>query len=157
MATDEKADNPGVKVFPPLLFVVALIVMLALRYVWPLAIGGRPFTLVLGVALAALAVAIIAWGRSTMLRGGTNVNPTLPTTAIITGGPFGFTRNPLYLGLIGLLLGIGLMFDSWWAVVALIATFPILHYGVVLREEAYLERKFGEPYRSYKASVRRYL
>jgi protein-S-isoprenylcysteine O-methyltransferase Ste14 len=49
------------------------------------------------------------------------------------------------------------MFDSWWAVVALIATFPILHYGVVLREEAYLERKFGEPYRSYKASVRRYL
>jgi protein-S-isoprenylcysteine O-methyltransferase Ste14 len=157
MATDEKADNPGVKVFPPLLFVVALIVMLALRYVWPLAIGGRPFTLVLGVALAALAVAIIAWGRSTMLRGGTNVNPTLPTTTIITGGPFGFTRNPLYLGLIGLLLGIGLMFDSWWAVVALIATFPILHYGVVLREEAYLERKFGEPYRSYKASVRRYL
>ncbi|SFO66782.1 Protein-S-isoprenylcysteine O-methyltransferase Ste14 [Mesorhizobium sp. NFR06] len=157
MATDEKADNPGVKVFPPLLFVVALIVMLALRYVWPLAIGGRPFTLVLGVALAALAVAIIAWGRSTMLRGGTNVNPTLPTTTIITGGPFGFTRNPLYLGLIGLLLGIGLMFDSWWAVVALIATFPILHYGVVMREEAYLERKFGEPYRSYKASVRRYL
>jgi len=154
---DDKADNPGVAVFPPLLFLVALITMLALRYIWPLAIGGRPLTFVLGIVLAALAIAIIAWGRSMMLRGGTNVNPTLPTTAIITGGPFGFTRNPLYIGLMGLLLGIGLLFDSWWAVVALIASFPILHYGVVLREEAYLERKFGEPYRAYKASVRRYL
>ena len=157
MATDDKADNPGVAVFPPLLFLVALIVMLVLRYFWPLAIGGRPLTVVLGIVLAALAVAIIVWGRSTMLRGGTNVNPTLPTTTIITSGPFGFTRNPLYLGLMGLLLGIGLLFDTWWAVVALIASFPILHYGVVLREEAYLERKFGESYRAYKASVRRYL
>ncbi len=157
MATDGQTDNPGVAVFPPLLFLVALIVMLALRYAWPLRIGGRPLTLVLGIVLAALAVAIIAWGRSTMLRGGTNVNPTLPTTAIITGGPFGFTRNPLYLGLMGLLLGIGLLFDTWWAVIALVASIPILHYGVVLREEAYLEHKFGEPYRAYKASVRRYL
>ncbi|TPJ72764.1 hypothetical protein, partial [Mesorhizobium sp. B2-6-2] len=77
---DDKADNPGVAVFPPLLFLVALIAMLALRYVWPLAIGGRPLTIVLGIVLAVLAVAIIAWGRSIMLRGGTNVNPTLPTT-----------------------------------------------------------------------------
>ncbi|TGT06722.1 isoprenylcysteine carboxylmethyltransferase family protein, partial [Mesorhizobium sp. M8A.F.Ca.ET.213.01.1.1] len=57
----------------------------------------------------------------------------------------------------GLLLGIGLIFDTWWGVVALVPVFLILHSGVVLREETYMARKFGEPYRAYKASVRRYL
>lgn len=157
MAMNGEKDNPGVAVFPPLLFLVALILMLALRYVWPLAIGGRPPTMVLGIVLAALAIAVIAWGRMTMQRGGTNIDPTKPTLAIVTGGPFGFSRNPLYVGLMGLLLGIGLIFDTWWGVLALVPVFLILHSGVVLREEAYLERKFGEPYRAYKASVRRYL
>ncbi|WP_292359175.1 methyltransferase [Mesorhizobium sp.] len=103
---DEK-DNPGVAVFPPLLFLVALILMLALRYVFPLAIGGRPLTMVLGIVLAALAIAIIAWGRMTMQRAGTNIEPTKPTLAIVTGGPFRFARNPLYVGLMGLLPGTG--------------------------------------------------
>lgn len=157
MAMNDEKDNPGVAVFPPLLFLVALILMLALRYVFPLAIGGRPLTTVLGIVLATLAIAIIAWGRMTMQRAGTNIEPTKPTLAIVTGGPFRFARNPLYVGLMGLLLGIGLIFDTWWSVLALIPVFLILHFGVVLREEAYLERKFGEPYRAYKASVRRYL
>ncbi|RUT89737.1 isoprenylcysteine carboxylmethyltransferase family protein, partial [Mesorhizobium sp. USDA-HM6] len=135
----------------------AVILMLAVRYAWPLAIGGRPLTMALGIVLAALAIAIIAWGRMTMQRGGTNIDPTKPTLAIVTGGPFGFSRNPLYVGLMALLLGIGLIFDTWWGVLALVPVFLILHSGVVLREEAYLERKFGEPYRAYKASVRRYL
>lgn len=153
---DEK-DNPGVAVFPPLLFLVALILMLALRYVWPLPIGGRPLTTMLGIVLAALSTVIIAWGRMTMQHGGTNIDPTKPSLAIVTGGPFGYSRNPLYVGLMGLLLGIGLIFNTWWGVLALVPVFLILHSGVVLREETYLERKFGEPYRTYKASVRRYL
>lgn len=154
---DDDKDNPGVAVFPPLLFLVALILMLALRYVGPLAIGGRPLTMVLGIMLAALAIAIIAWGRMAMQRDGTNIDPTKPTLAIVTGGPFGYTRNPLYVGLMALLLGIGLIFDTWWSVLALVPVLLILHFGVVLREEAYLERKFGEPYRAYKSKVRRYL
>jgi protein-S-isoprenylcysteine O-methyltransferase Ste14 len=153
----DKTDNPGVAVLPPLLFLVALIVMLALRYVWPLSIGGRPLTIVLGIILAALGILSIAWGRTTMVRGGTNVNPTMPTTAIVTGGPFRFTRNPLYVGVMCLFLGISLLFDTWWGIPVLIPAFVILHFGVVLREEAYLERKFGEPYRAYKAGVRRYI
>ncbi|AZO24606.1 isoprenylcysteine carboxylmethyltransferase family protein [Mesorhizobium sp. M1E.F.Ca.ET.045.02.1.1] len=157
MAMNDEKDNPEVAVFPPLLFLVALILMLALRHVFPLAIGGRPLTTVLGIVLAALAIAIIAWGRMTMQRAGTNIEPTKPTLAIVTSGPFRFVRNPLYVGLMGLLLGIGLIFDTWWGVLAVVPVFLILHFGVVLREEAYLERKFGEPYRAYKASVRRYL
>ncbi|CDX21812.1 Protein-S-isoprenylcysteineO-methyltransferase [Mesorhizobium sp. ORS 3324] len=156
MAMNEEKDNPGVAVFPPLLFLVALILMLALRYALPLAIGGRPLTMVLGIVLAALAIALIAWGRMTMQRGGTNIDPTMPTLTIVTGGPFRFVRNPLYVGLMGLLLGIGLIFDTWWGVLAVVPVFLILHFGVVLREEAYLERKFGESYRAYKAGVRRY-
>ena len=154
---NDKADNPGVAVFPPLLMVLALIVMLVLRYVWPLAIGGRPLTTVLGIVLAALGVFSIAWGRTTMVRGGTNVDPSKPALAIVTGGPFRFTRNPLYVGVMSLFLGIGLLLDTWWSILVLIPAFLILHFGVVLREEAYLERKFGEPYRTYKAGVRRYL
>ncbi|MEW6634773.1 MAG: hypothetical protein AB1440_28185 [Pseudomonadota bacterium] len=72
-------------VFPPPLFLVALIVMLALRYFWPLSIGGRPLTMVRGIVLAALAIAAVAWERTTMLRGGTNIDPTKPALSLKSG------------------------------------------------------------------------
>jgi protein-S-isoprenylcysteine O-methyltransferase Ste14 len=91
------------------------------------------------------------------VKSGTNVNPLKPTTAIVTGGPFRFTRNPLHIGVMNLLVGLSLLIGTWWGLVVLIPVFLILHSGVVLRKEAYLERKFGDSYHSYKSAVRRYL
>ena len=92
----------------------------------------------LGAAFSVLGIGIAAWGRITLVKGGTNVNPYKPTTSIISGGPFAFTRNPLYVGLQSLFMGLSLLVGTWWGLVLFVPAFLVLHYSVVLREEAYL-------------------
>ena len=75
----------------------------------------------------------------------------------MTGGPFRYSRNPLYLGLILLYAGIATAVDAVVVLVFLVPAVVVLYYGVIVREERYLERAFGEDYRSYKARVRRWL
>jgi protein-S-isoprenylcysteine O-methyltransferase Ste14 len=104
-----------------------------------------------------LAVGIALWGRSALLAAGTNVNPSLPTTAIVTSGPFRFSRNPLYMALTLLYFGLTLAVNTWWGIVVLVPLLILMHRGVVLREERYLEAKFGESYRQYCSKVPRYL
>ena len=87
---------------------------------------------------------------------GTNVRPDQPTLAIVTDGPFRFTRNPLYLATTGLYVAIALVVYSL-ALVLLAPMLVVLDWGVIRREERYLEAKFGEPYRVYRARVRRWL
>jgi protein-S-isoprenylcysteine O-methyltransferase Ste14 len=151
------ADNAGVVVLPPLLYGVAFVAVLALRWFWPLPILGHAMALWCGIALAMIAVVIAVWGSRTMRMAGTNVNPSLPTTVVVTSGPFRFSRNPLYVALTLFYLGLTLALDAWWGIVVLVPLIIIMHYGVVLREERYLEQKFGEAYRQYRSSVRRYL
>jgi len=150
-------DNPGVVARPPLIYLAALLVAFAMQRLWPMPIFARATAIGLG-ALAALAgIAIAVWGWRTMRAVGTNVDPTLPSTAIVTSGPFRFSRNPLYLALTLLYLGISVAFDSWWGLIGLIPLLLVMHWGVVLREERYLEAKFGDQYRKYKMKVARYL
>jgi protein-S-isoprenylcysteine O-methyltransferase Ste14 len=149
-------DNAGVIVRPPLIYAAALAAMLVLRWLWPLPIlGGAAFWP--GVALVALGVGILIWGRRTLVAGGTNVDPSLPSTAVITSGPYRFSRNPLYGGLAVVYLGLTLAFDAWWGIVVLALVLIVMHLGVIQREERYLERKFGDGYRQYRSAVRRYL
>src|SRR5262245_23101196 len=145
------ADNPGVVVRPPLLYLAALAAMLVLRWLWPLPIlGGAAFWP--GLALVVFGVGILIWGRR-----GTNVDPLLPSTAVVTSGPYRFSRNPLYVGLAIVYLGLTLTFDAWWGIVLLALVLIVMHLGVIQREERYLERKFGDGYRQYRSAVRRYL
>ena len=150
-------DKPGVTAPPPLLYGGAFVLVLVLRWFWPMPIFGHAVALWPGLALIVLAVGIAAWGIRTMQAAGTNVNPALPTTAIVASGPFRFSRNPLYLALTLLYLGLTLAFNTWWGIVVLVPVLIIMHRGVVLREERYLEQKFGETYRQYRSKVRRYL
>jgi protein-S-isoprenylcysteine O-methyltransferase Ste14 len=151
-----EADSAGVLVRPPLLYAAALGLMLVLRWLWPLPILGRA-GLWPGLALVGLAVGLLIWGRRTLVAGGTNVDPSLPSTAIVTSGPYRFSRNPLYVGLALVYLGLTLALDSWWGIVLLALVLVVMHRGVVQREERYLEQKFGDGYRRYRAAVRRYL
>ena len=91
-----------------------------------------------------------------MTAAGTNVNPSRPATTIVSSGPFRFTRNPLYVGVTLIFGGLTLAFNTWWGFIVLVPVLITMHFGVVLREERYLERKFGEPYRQYRSRVRRY-
>ena len=92
-----------------------------------------------------------------MKRAGTNVRPDQPSLAIVTDGPFRFSRNPMYLATTGLYLGITLLVNTPWPLILLSPMLLVLHWGVVRREERYLEAKFGEPYRAYKSRVGRWV
>lgn len=151
------ADSPGVIVRPPLLYLGGVILLLALRWLWPAPIltDATPGRWAGGV-LAVAALGLGLWAVATMRAAGTNVDPGKASTAIVTEGPFGFTRNPIYVGLAVLFFGVTLIVDSWWGIAVLVPLLAVMHVGVVRREEAYLEGKFGEAYRRYKASVGRY-
>jgi protein-S-isoprenylcysteine O-methyltransferase Ste14 len=153
----DQPDSPGVAIFPPLLMGLALLAVGVLHWLWPLPISTRPVALAFGIVLSILGVGLAAWGHRTLVKGGTNVSPLKPTTAIVIAGPFRFTRNPLYAGVMTLLLGLSLAIGTWWGFVVIVPVLFILHHGVILREERYLERKFGESYVRYKSMVRRYL
>lgn len=151
-----EVDNAGVIVRPPLLYAAALGAMLVLRWLWPLPILGGA-GLWPGLALVALAVGLLIWGRRTLVAGGTNVDPSLPSTVIVTAGPYRFSRNPLYVGLALVYLGLTVALDTWWGIVLLALVLIVMHLGVIQREERYLAQKFGDHYRQYRAAVRRYL
>ena len=149
-------DKPGIVVLPPLLYAGALVVMFMLRWFWQMPITTHAFLLWPGLGLIVLGIGIGVWGRRMLLLAGTNVNPLRPTTAIVTSGPYRFTRNPLYCGLTLVFCGVTLACNTWWGFVVLLPLVLIMHFGVVLREERYLKQKFGETYQQYCTQVRRY-
>ncbi len=153
----DQLDRPGVVIFPPLIIGLAFLVVIALQWLFPLQISVRPLSLVLGTVLSILGIGTAVWGRKIMVQAGTNVSPFKPSTVIVMEGPFRFTRNPLYVGITGLFIGLSLLIGTWWGFILLVPALLTLHYGVILREERYLEQKFGDSYLTYRNRVRRYL
>ena len=102
-------------------------------------------------------MALAIWAIMTFSRAGTRVETVKPTTAIVANGPYRWTRNPIYLGMMLGLVGLAIAFDTLWLLVALIAFYLVIRYGVVAREEVYLERTFGSMYLDYKSRVRRWI
>lgn len=152
------ADTAQVLVRPPLAWAISAVVGIALGWLIPLRfVPASVSPGWLGGIVFALALALFAWAVTTMTRGGSNVPTSMSSKAIVASGPCRFTRNPIYLGMIVSLIGLAIAFDSVWSLAALVAFFLVIRYGVVAREEAYLERKFGDVYRAYRAQVRRWL
>ncbi len=154
-------DVAGVVAPPPLIYLGFLAAGLGLSYLWPLAIAGDSIPAAartgVGAALAALGIAIGIAGFSQFRRAGTDVRPDRATTALVTTGIYRYSRNPLYISQTLVYAGIALAADSLWAMAFLVPTLVVVRYGVIAREEAYLERKFGDDYRRFKAAVRRWL
>src|SRR5262249_41541369 len=154
----DTTDTANVIVRPPIAWAVAVVGGLVLNCVLPL-----PFVPAsvpagwLGAIVFALALALFAWAIATVTWAGSNVPTNRPTTTIVDTGPYRFTRNPIYLGMALGLIGLAIAFDSLWLLLALVPLALVIRYGVVAREEAYLERKFGDAYRGYRARVRRWL
>ncbi len=154
----DKADTAQVMIRPPLAWGLAVIAGLALDWLVPL-----PFlpadlpTGWIGAMVFAFALALVAWAIATMTRAGSNVPTNRPTTTIVESGPYRFTRNPIYLGMFLGLAGLAVAFDTLWLLMTLVPFALVIRFGVVAREEAYLERKFGDGYRGYRSRVRRWL
>ena len=156
MAEDNK-DNAGVVVIPPVMFLAALVLGFLIDWVWPVALLPGNGQYIVGGVLMTAALVFGMWGRILFTRFGTNVEPFKPTTAIITSGPFAYSRNPLYLSLFVLYTGIAILADNAWLLALAVPLFFMVRYGVIAREERYLEQKFGETYLAYKRRVRRWL
>lgn len=157
MVSKESIDNPEVIAFPPALYGGTLALGLLLSFMFPINFLPRPLAFTLGASLIICAGLIVVSAFRAMSLARTAVDPSQPTTAIVSDGAFGFTRNPIYLALTLLYVGIALLFNALWALLLLLPLMVVMQRGVVEREERYLERKFGEEYRRYKARVRRWV
>jgi len=152
-----KRDNPGVIARPPLIYLAALALGLGLHAAF--GAPALPVTLarIVGGLLIACAVAVALPAFRAMARAGTSFRTERPTTAIVTDGPFDYTRNPIYVALTLLYLGIALLINALWVLLLIAPVLVLMQLGVVAREERYLERKFGDEYVRYKARVRPWL
>jgi len=157
MRTTDYAD---VAVKPPLLFLGALLLGYFLSRYAPIGPGlAKPnaLGLTVGIVFIALGFALAVRSVQFFRRAGTYVAPGQPATALVAAGPYRVTRNPIYIGFVLVYFGLSIVLSSVWILLLLIPVLVILQRGVVLREEAYLERKFGDAYTSYKARVPRWL
>jgi len=149
--------GPGLR-FPPPVLPVGLISGSWLLQQWaPLPISGNSLLRLPGILLVTVAVLLAGAALVQFLRAKTHVEPWQPTTAIIRSGVFGYSRNPIYLAFCITTLGCGLIFDSWWGVVAVLPLVLLLQWLVIRKEERYLKAKFGDPYLDYQRRVRRWL
>jgi len=150
-------DNPGVLAFPPLIFAIFAAVGIGIHFLMPVHLLAYSLALVIGIGMALLAVALAIWANGVMKAAGTNVRPDMPTLTIVRTGPYRFTRNPMYLSLCLAQVAIAFVVDDWVALLLVIPLALILHFGVVVREERYLEAKFGAQYLALKKEVRRWI
>ena len=140
----ENASTAQDLVRPPLAWALAVISGFVLDWLEPLTFVPEDWPAgLLGAVVFVLALALGVWALDTMTRAGTNVPTNRPTTTIVEGGPYRFTRNPIYLGMCLGLVGLAIAFNSLWLLGALVPFDLVIRYGVVAREEVYLERKFG--------------
>jgi protein-S-isoprenylcysteine O-methyltransferase Ste14 len=157
--TPPSTDTPGVKVLPPLIWAGMFILAYAAHRAFPLRLWGDPppATRLVGWSLVAAWLALGASAAFLFRRAGTTPHPGRPTTALVIRGPYRFTRNPMYVSLCLLYLGLTLLVNSLWPLVLFPAVIVLAQRWVIAFEEAYLERKFGDEYRTYKLRVRRWL
>jgi protein-S-isoprenylcysteine O-methyltransferase Ste14 len=157
LKVNEPLDNPRVIAFPPLIWAVSMVVSVLVHLFVRLPIMRYSVCLVCGIVFINLAPTLALSALRTMKAAGTNVDPAKPALTIVRGGPFRFTRNPMYLALCLLQVALGFFLNDWITLFFVVPLALILHYGVILREEKYLTAKFGEPYLQLKREVRRWI
>ena len=150
-------DRPGVPIAPPLLFVLPILASLALEWLVPTSFVHGAVRWILGALLVFAGIALIVGGFITQKRAGTDPIPFNPSTRIVAHGLYRFTRNPMYVGFAFCTLGITMLVDSAWMLLAAPIGLVLIDRLVIAREEKYLERKFGEEYLNYKGRVRRWI
>jgi protein-S-isoprenylcysteine O-methyltransferase Ste14 len=152
-------DSPGIQAWrPAALQVSSLVAGLAAHALWPAQIplvgklGGTGTAVFVG-----LGIAILVFSFREFARAATSLAPSRGASALIQSGPFAYSRNPLYVAVILLILGVGVWVNSIWIWLSCAALVPVMNRAVISREESYLERRFGRVYLDYKKAVRRWL
>ena len=151
-------DHPKIIAFPPFLWLINTIVSVLVHFfLFSIPILQQPFALILRIIFL-LAGPSLAWPALQVMRAaGTNVNPAKPAILIVRNGPYRFTRNPMYLALCLVQAATGFLLNDWITLLFVVPLALVLHFGVILPEERYLEMKFGDQYLALKREVWRWL
>jgi protein-S-isoprenylcysteine O-methyltransferase Ste14 len=160
MNSESAQDNAGVIAPPPLVTLAAVVIGFVVDWLLPVYVLGTLLSfwtrVVIGAALIVGGAALAISGHNRFVEAGTNVEPWKPTLRLATTGVYRYVRNPMYVGLLLIAGGIGVAFASDWTLVMVLPLALILRNGVVLREERYLEAKFGDEYQRFKERVPRW-
>lgn len=158
MEKTDAARRPRTLILPPAPYAVALVGGWWLDRNWvALPLGFEAAAQPLAWLALGIGSALFAWTLWTFARHRTTVNPYGGASALCTGGPFRFSRNPIYLGDWFILAGVALLLETLWPLAFAPLIWTMLRFGVIRHEEAHLEAKFGDAYRAYKARVRRWI
>lgn len=157
MNQDSSHDSAGVVAPAPVFFGIAIAAGFLLERLFPTFLLPFPYATAVGAFLIVVSVALVSSAVVALARAHTAFDARKPTTSIVTTGAFKFSRNPTYLSLALLQIGLAFVFQSFWLLGTAAVAVAITHWGTILREERYLEGKFGEVYLRYAKGVRRWL
>lgn len=154
---DKTQDHAGVKILPPKVLFACVLASLCADFLYPLPFDSGVAGRIAGVLLGVFGIVVMSWSAGLLVKHGSNIPPNQPTTALVFDGLYRFSRNPIYIAFLLCYLSLALLFDSLWFICFAVPLWGFLRYGVIAREEAYLERKFGVDYLNYKQRVRRWI
>lgn len=153
-------DHCGVWVPPPVLYAALFVLAMLLDGLVPLPLVPlvpEDLAGITGPGLIAGGTVLSFWSAGALQRRGTSVIPVRPTTSLVRDGPYRFSRNPMYLGLVGIFVGVALVKQLLWGLLLVPLLLLVITVVVTRKEESYLEQKFGAEYRRYRGAVRRWL
>lgn len=153
----DKKDHADVKIHPPVLLVIHIAVAWLLGRFIALPFAVSPAIRNIGLGLAGIGFLCGLWAFVTFVKARTTLNPHGSVRSVVSTGIYRFTRNPIYLGMVLMLIGFPLAFGNVWGIPLTLAFVPLMNKLVIEREEAYLAKKFGEGYTGYQSRVRRWL
>lgn len=155
--SDQIQDHAGVRVHPPFVLLIHIVVAFLLNWLFPLSFVSSKFAEKLGYMFVFAGLGFAFWGIGQFRKVHTTLDPHGSVKTLVTSGPYRFSRNPIYLGLLCTLIGLPLVLGNSWGVL-LSPIFMLSMVELVIKhEEAYLERKFKDVYTSYQSRVRRWL
>lgn len=150
-------DHAHVPFPPPLLFLTSLLLALGLNVLTPTPVTSPQLMHALGALAGLTGLTLAWWAVSSMRRAHTPLDPGRPVAALVTTGPFRFSRNPIYLGFTLIILGLAFIAGTWWGLILTPLVLLLATRIIVRAEEAYLRAAFGERYRAYVSRVRRWI
>ncbi len=149
--------GPGVRLHPPVIIAISILAGIGLHRARPLAMPWEQHGRILAVCILAIVAVLAIWSLYQFLRARTDARPDRPDSALITTGPYRYSRNPLYIGLSLVQLSAASWLNNLWVLLLLPLSIVVITKYAIAREERYLEKLFGQEYLHYKARVRRWL
>jgi len=158
---NEQQDAAAVQVFPPAVPLLTILIGIGINHLWPIDVE-FPFPKIWrysvgGVIIAGAIFCLGLWAVALFRRSDQSEKPWKPTPQLVDRGPFRITRNPMYLQMILICVGIAVILGNVWILIMTPFSAWVLQRFAILPEEVYLERKFGSQYLAYKRRVRRWL